>query len=160
MYNIQFSFSFTNSLYLQLSLFFLLSGWFLTFLLSMGHAEKQQERARKMPSCCVIAFPFLPLLPFFHPPLHAPPLVCSWLRTRFFLGARTSVIVELLRDGANLTSWGSGIVSKDLLMLSAKDDGGCKKAGVYFLNQFMVWTQTFGLFCLKPALTRALTNLR
>lgn len=93
-----------------------------------------------MPSCCVIALLSSPLF-IFHcmPPFG----VCTWMRTSSFLGARTSVIVKPLRDGANLTFWGSVFVSKPLLMLPEKDDRGWKW---HFLKHLMVWTfELFGL---------------
>lgn len=68
------------SLFHQLSLsptffhFFLLSDWFLTFLLSMGHAGKQQKREKNAFMLCYCPS----LLPLFHPPLYAP-LWCVFL---------------------------------------------------------------------------------
>lgn len=54
--------------------FFLLSGWFLTFLLSMGHAGKQQEREKNAFMLCYCPSP----LPFFSLSPHAP-LWCVFL---------------------------------------------------------------------------------
>lgn len=124
LYHIPFSVSFTNSLYLQLSLFFYsLVGVWLSW--SPWGMLGSSRRERKMSSCCVIALLFSPSSILHWMPLFG---VCSWMRTSSFLGARASVIVELLRDGANFTSsdasWKGwrvgGVKDRNLLGLLSK----------------------------------------
>lgn len=107
----------------SLSFFYSLVGFWL-FCSPWGMLGSSRKE-RKMSSCCVIALLSCPSsILHWMPPFG----VCSWMRTSSFLGARTSVIVEFLRDGANFTSsdtswkgwWVWGVKRRSLLGLLSK----------------------------------------